>query len=48
MKKITKILAVAEAYRVPSWGPRDSPHQWLRTLKDKAQIRQQWRTFVIV
>ena len=23
------------------WGPRDSPHQWLRTLQDMAQNRQQ-------
>ena len=44
MKKITKDLAVAGACRLPGWGPRDSPHQWLRTLQDMAQNRQQWRT----
>ena len=44
MKKITKDLAVAEACRLQGKGPRDSPHQWLRTLQDMAQNRQQWRT----
>ena len=44
MKKLSKDLAVAGACRLPGWGPRDSPHQWLRTLKDMAQNRQQWRT----
>ena len=44
MKKMTKDLAVAGACRLPGWGPRDSPHQWLRTLQYVAQNRQQWRT----
>ena len=44
MKKITKDLAVAGVCRLPGWGPRDSPHQWLRTLQDMARNKQQWRT----
>ena len=44
MKKVMKDLAVAGVCRLPGWGPRDSPHQWLRTLQDMAQNRQQWRT----
>ena len=44
MKKITNDLAVAGALRLPGWGPRDSPHQWLRRLQDMARYRQQWRT----
>ena len=44
MKKITKDLGVAGACRLPGWGPRDSPHQWLRNSQDIARNRQQWRT----
>ena len=44
MKKITKDLAVAGACRLPGWGLRDSPHQWLRTLHDMAQNRRQRKT----
>ena len=40
MKKITKDLAVAGACHLPGWGPRDSPHQRLRTLQDMARNRQ--------
>ena len=27
---ITKDLAVAGACRLPGWGPRDSPNQWIK------------------
>ena len=44
MKKIPNDLAVTGGCRLPGWGPRDSPQQWLRTSQDIAQNRQQWRT----
>ena len=31
-----KELAVTGACRLSGWGPRDSPHQWLRTLREMA------------
>ena len=30
----------AGACHLPGWSPRDSPHQWLRTLQDMALNRQ--------
>ncbi|KER19772.1 hypothetical protein T265_11537 [Opisthorchis viverrini] len=29
-------------YRLPGWGPRDGPRQWLETLSEMAQSRPQW------
>ena len=43
-KKITKDLADPGACRLPGRGPRGYPHQWLRTLQDMVQNRQQRRT----
>ena len=35
-----KKIMVAGACLLPSWGPRDSPHQCLSTLQDMARNRQ--------
>ncbi|KER22025.1 hypothetical protein T265_09779 [Opisthorchis viverrini] len=34
-------LSCAGHCRLPGWGPRDRPHQWLGTLSDMAQSRPQ-------
>ncbi|KAG5441008.1 hypothetical protein CSKR_101238 [Clonorchis sinensis] len=32
IKAITSKLSCAGHCRLPGWGPRDGPHQWLETL----------------
>jgi hypothetical protein len=44
MKALTGALSRVGSVRLPGWGPRDSPHQWLLTLKDMARNRAQWRS----
>ncbi|KAG5444787.1 hypothetical protein CSKR_113920 [Clonorchis sinensis] len=46
MKAITSKLSCAGHCRLPGWGPRDGPHQWLETLSDMAQSRFQWRSCI--
>ncbi|KER23942.1 hypothetical protein T265_08302 [Opisthorchis viverrini] len=46
MKAITSKLSCAGHCRLPGWGPRDGPHQWLETLSDMAQSRPQWRSCI--
>ena len=43
MTKVMEDLVVAGAGRLPGWDPRDSSQKWLRSLKDMARSRQQWR-----
>ena len=45
MKNSTKSLGKVGAFvRLPGWGPKDEPSQWLATLQDMAMNRQQWRS----
>ncbi|KER26177.1 hypothetical protein T265_06531 [Opisthorchis viverrini] len=44
MKAITSKLSCAGNCRLPEWGTRDGPDQWLETLSDMAQSRPQWRS----
>ena len=44
MKALTSKLASVGSVRLPGWGPRDSPCEWLRTLQDMARDRSQWRS----
>ncbi|KAG5455245.1 hypothetical protein CSKR_106449 [Clonorchis sinensis] len=46
IKAITSKLSCAGHCRLPGWGPRDGPHQWLETLSDMAQSRPQWRSCI--
>ena len=44
MKEATRKVVAVGPYRPPGWGPRDSAHKWLSTLKDMARDRCQWRS----
>ena len=44
LKSVTKVLANVGSVRLPGWGPRDSPNEWLHTLSEMASNRSQWRT----
>jgi hypothetical protein len=46
MKVLTAGLSHVGRIRLPGWGPRDQPHQWLVTLGDMAQSRSQWRSCI--
>ncbi|KAG5441059.1 hypothetical protein CSKR_101293 [Clonorchis sinensis] len=46
IKAITSKLSCVGYCRLPGWGPRDGPHQWLETLSDMAQSRPQWRSCI--
>ena len=41
MKQATRKQAAVGPCRLPGWGPRDSAHKWLSTLKDMARDRCQ-------
>ena len=43
LKKLTAALSHVGRCRLPGWGARDDPHQWLHTLNDMASNRDQWR-----
>jgi hypothetical protein len=43
MKAATSKLGTVGRVRLPGWGPRDAPSQWLETLTDMATNRVQWR-----
>ena len=43
MKAACSKLGSVGRIRLPGWGPRDSPVQWLRTLEEMAGDRAQWR-----
>jgi hypothetical protein len=44
MKALTSRLSRVGSIRLPGWGPRDAPCQWLLTLQDMARNRAQWRS----
>jgi hypothetical protein len=46
MKSLTTGLSRIGTVRLPGWGPRDRPLQWLETLGDMAQSRPQWRASI--
>lgn len=44
IKALTSGLSRVGNVRLPGWGPRDQPLQWLETLGEMAQERSQWRS----
>ncbi|WP_353805406.1 hypothetical protein, partial [Acinetobacter baumannii] len=46
MKALTSKMSRVGRIRLPGWGPRDPPSQWLVTLQNMARNRAQWRTCI--
>ena len=46
MKNLTAQLSHVERIRLPGWGPRDPPVQWLEVLSDMSRCRSQWRSCI--
>lgn len=46
MEALTSGLGRVGAARLPGWGPRDPPKQWLETIGDLAQCHRQWRSCI--
>ena len=43
MKALTVGLSHVGRCRLPGWGPRDQPNEWLETLCEMAECGDQWR-----